>query len=439
MAQRPQVPPYAPQTALLGGLPTKDLDDTITVVFLMLFILGAITHMTILQLNLRLGRKFLMSSLIFGFCVARITACTMRLVWASHPTDVSVAIAANIFVQAGVIILFIINLLFSQRVIRASYPHWAWKKWFSIIFKVYYATIIIALIALITATVQSSYTLSINTHRIDRDIQLFGATYFAVSAFMPLPILLIKLFIAPKSRVEKFGEGRFRTKIWILVFASSILTIGAIFRITTNYLTPRPRLNPAWYHSKACFYAFNFTIEIIVVALYAAVRVDKRFFIPNGSSGPGDYLRSGSNEKDANIVPHGTLCDSDEQVFHDAPTASSNDEENIIDKPETPSKNSKNSRMARASYISSGMNTLYEADKQTLPNSPSQDTFESFERTNRKSLRASHLNTNMETVFDEEAPATATTLGGNSVDSFIDALPQIPRVSFVEEMRDHAM
>lgn len=377
-----------------------------------------------------------MSGLIFSFCMARITACTMRLVWASHPTDVSVAIAANIFVQAGVIILFIINLVFAQRVIRATYPHWAWKKWFSVIFKVYYATIVIALIALITATVQSSYTLSINTHRIDRDIQLFGGTYFAVSAFLPLPILLIKLFVAPKGRVEKFGEGRFRTKIWILLFASSILTIGAIFRTATNYLAPRPRLNPAWYHSKACFYTFNFTIEIIVVALYAAVRVDKRFFIPNGSSGPGDYLRSGLTEKD-DVVPRGTLCDSDEQVFHDAPTTSFSDEENIIENTETPTKNSKNSKIGRASYMSSGMNTLYEGDKQEPPNSPPQDTFENFERKNRKStksLHASHLNTNMETVFDESAPATATTLGsGDSVDSFIDMLPQIPRVSFVEE------
>lgn len=425
MAQPPQGPPYAPQTALLGGVPTKDLDDTITVVFLMLFTLGAMSHMVILQLNQRLGRKFLMSGLIFGFCMARITACTMRIVWASYPTDVSVAIAANIFVQAGVIILFIINLVFAQRVIRASYPHWAWKKWFSIIFKVYYATIIIALIALIIATVQSSYTLSINTHRIDRDIQLFGGTYFTVSAFMPLPILLIKLFVAPKARVEKFGEGRFRTKIWILVFASGILTIGAIFRTATNYLTPRPRLNPAWYHSKACFYTFNFTIEIIVVAFYAAVRVDKRFFIPNGSSGPGDYLRSRVTEKDANIVPHGTLCDSEEQVFHDAPTTTFSDEENTIEITET-SKNSKNSRLGRASYMSSGMNTLYEADKQRFSNNPPQDAVENFEREKRKSakyLRDSHLNTNMETVFDESAPATATTLASDSVHSFTDVLP----------------
>ncbi|CAG8962181.1 hypothetical protein HYFRA_00005231 [Hymenoscyphus fraxineus] len=438
--QPPQGPPYAPRNALLGGLPTKDLDDTITVMFLMLFVLGAITHMTILQLNLRLGRKFLMSGLIFGFCMARIAACTLRLVWASYPSNIPVAIAANIFVQAGVIILFVINLVFVQRILRASYPQWAWKKWLSLLFKAYFATIVIVLIIIITVTVQSFYTLSTNTRRIDRVIQLFAGTYFAVAAFLPLPILLLKLLVPKEGRVEKFGEGRFRTKIWVLVFASAILTVGAGFRTVTNYFAPRPRTDPAWYHSKACFYSFNFAIEIIVVGLYAAVRVDKRFFVPNGSHGPGDYLRSDDcvNEK-KDGPPRGTLCDSEEQVFHDAPAARLSDEEHILDTDKDP-KASKSSRATRASYMSSGMNTLYEPDKQELPNSPPQDAFENFEKKQRKSLRASRINPGMETVFDEDVPTSAsTTAAGSSTGSPIETLPVIHRSSFVEEMREHAM
>jgi hypothetical protein len=92
----PQHAPYPPRTAGLGGQPTKQLDSPITAVFLALFVMGAATHMTILQVNLRRGRKFVISGMLFGFCMARILACTMRLVWASYPHNVSVAIASQV-------------------------------------------------------------------------------------------------------------------------------------------------------------------------------------------------------------------------------------------------------------------------------------------------------------------------------------------------------
>jgi hypothetical protein len=65
-AQAQKGPPYLPTTAGLGGLPTKSLDDPICAVFLALFVMGAVTHMTILQVNLRRKKKFIMSGLLFG-------------------------------------------------------------------------------------------------------------------------------------------------------------------------------------------------------------------------------------------------------------------------------------------------------------------------------------------------------------------------------------
>jgi hypothetical protein len=288
----PSKGPYPPTVAGLGGTPTTSLDDPITSVFLVLFIMLAATHMTILQINNRRGQKFLMSGMLFGFCMARITTCTMRLVWSTHQHNISVAIAAQVFVAAGVILLFVINLIFTQRILRASHPHWAWAKWLSVAFKVYYASIVVMLIALITCTVQSFFTLSHNTIRIDHDVQRVGSTYFAVAAFLPIPLMSLMVILPKKSRTEKFGQGRFRTKIYVVVASSLLLSLGAFFRAGTGYV-PRPRDNPAWYHSKACFYIFNFTIEILVVALYAIIRVDKRFHIPNGSHKAGDY--SGAN------------------------------------------------------------------------------------------------------------------------------------------------
>jgi hypothetical protein len=264
---------------------------------------------------------FPLSALCFGFCMARIVTCTMRLVWSSYSTNIRIAIAAQILVQVGVIILFLVNLIFTQRIIRASYAHWAWKKWFSIVFNTYLATIIITLIALITVSIQSFYTLNTNTRRIDRAIQLYGATYFAVAAFLPLPLLLLKLLIPTKGPVEKFGHGRFRTKIITVTLASTLLTLGAAFRAGTSYL-PRSRNRPAWYHSKACFYLFNFTIEFAVIVLYLAMRIDKRFIIPDGSRGPGHYA-NGVSEASTNhgLQQHSSVTrmnlTSEQNVFYD--------------------------------------------------------------------------------------------------------------------------
>jgi hypothetical protein len=70
--------PYPPTTALLGGTPTKTLDGPITSTFLALFLVGAAAHLTIFQVNMRRGQKFMISAMLFAFCMARTTTCTMR-------------------------------------------------------------------------------------------------------------------------------------------------------------------------------------------------------------------------------------------------------------------------------------------------------------------------------------------------------------------------
>ena len=121
--------------------------------------------------------------------------------------------------------------------------------------------------------------------------------------------------------MEKFGSGRFRTKIAILLVASVLLCLGASFRVGINYKTPRPRDDPAGYQSKACFYIFNFTVEIIVIWLYFIVRVDRRFFIPNGSKGPGDYAGTNLPDAEDKDVKVATRIMSEEEVFDDAAEA----------------------------------------------------------------------------------------------------------------------
>jgi hypothetical protein len=313
------VPPYGSTTAGLGGQPTISLDIPTTAVFLLIFLLGAIAHMTILQLNRRRGHKFFISGALFGFCMARVTTCLMRIVWATRPTNVSVAIAASTFVAVGVIILLIVNLIFAQRVLRAAQPGTGWHPSVGLVFKGLYVLIIITLILIISFVILSFYTLDPSKRNIARDIQLYGGTLNATIAFLPVLLVLLGVTIPRRTLPEKFGTGRYRHKILILLTASFLLSLGAWFRVGTLYLPLRPREVPAWYHSKACFYVFNFGLEAVVCWLYVLVRVDRRFYVADGSKAPAGYLGekgvqgNGTAEKgtkrDTRIITEGEVLD----------------------------------------------------------------------------------------------------------------------------------
>ena len=324
---RPQGPgPYPPKVATVGGVPSVSVDVPISAVFLFLFMCGAAGHMTIFQINKRRGHKYLMSAITFGFCMARIVTMIMRIVWACFPHDVQIAIAAMVFVTAGVLILFIIDLIFAQRVLRAAHPHFGWHKAVSRVFLVLYLIIGLMLAMVITVTVQSFYTLDMNIRKIDRALQQTAGTYLMFIAFLPIPMVIFGLIVPRKTRVEKFGTGRWRTKVTILLISATLLCLGAAFRAGTNFKSPRPINDPAWYQAKWCFYFFNFTLEIIVVYLFLALRVDRRFHIPNGSKGPGDYLTDapGSEDEKADARPASgwssatARVNSEEEVFDDA-------------------------------------------------------------------------------------------------------------------------
>lgn len=320
MSKMTMHPPYPATTAALGGLPTISLDVPICVVYLVLFLIGAVSHMTIFRRNVARGHKFIISGMMFGFCMSRIVTMIMRIVWAVNPHNVRIAIAANIFVAAGVVLLFVINLLFAQRIIRASHPNSGWHPIFHYTFISIYVIIVLSLLALITSVIQSSYTLNLNTKRIDRDIQLYGQTLYAFVSFLPILLVVGGLVIPRKTRVEKFGSGRFRHKIAILLLAAVLLCAGASFRVAANYAGgKRPIADPANYQSKACFYIFNFTVEIMVIYLYILVRVDKRFFVPNSSHGPGDYSRKPeeAGAKREQESSEGMHIASEEEIFDD--------------------------------------------------------------------------------------------------------------------------
>lgn len=305
--------PYPPQSASLGGQPTKTLDIPISAVFLALFLAASAAHMTLFKRNKRQGHKFLPSAVIFGFCMSRVVATIMRIVWACHPTDVRVAIAAQIFVAAGIILLFILNLLFAQRMLRAAFPRLGWSTLLSWAFKMLYVLILVTIAMVITVVIQSLYTLNANTHRIDRDVQLAGLTFFAVISFLPLPLVLLALLFSQGDRIEHFGSGSWAAKSCTVLVAGTLLCLGASFRAGTAWMQPRPVTDPAWYQSKACFYVFDFGIDWVVVMLFLVARVDRRFYVPDGSSRVRHY-RGGTGQSESKGEEAGLSKRGDEMI-----------------------------------------------------------------------------------------------------------------------------
>lgn len=235
--------------------------------------------------------------------MTRVGATTLRIVWAVYPTSIRVGIAASVFVYAGIFILFLGDLFFAQRIIRAQHPRFGWSKPVSVLFPVVFAITGATILALIVAAIYRFYTLSaFSIHAVDI-IQKYGLTWLAFVAFLPIPIVIISCLVRliPHVRMtkttDKFGQGSMRMKIAIVLISATFLTLGAGWRAgtallpdtpTTSGTPPRPVSTP-WYFSKACFYIFDFTIEEGICLFWLLVRIDKRFYIPDGASAPFSY------------------------------------------------------------------------------------------------------------------------------------------------------
>ncbi|KAK8079971.1 hypothetical protein PG997_007789 [Apiospora hydei] len=284
----PPGPPYPPTTALLGGVPTPPIDDPISAILMVLFLAAAAAHQVIFQKNKKRGHLFVFSAMMFAFSLIRAIALLMRIVWASKPQDVQVAMAANILTMAGTVIAFIVNLFFTQRIIRGLHPKFGWSTPARLMFRFLVGGVVASILMVIAVTVQSFYTLDASVLASDRVAQLFAATFLAVLAFIPIPVLTIAAIVPRRFRLEKFGEGSWTAKMALVLFTSTLLSLGAWFRVSTNYI-PRPRDDPAWYTGRAPYYVFNYVLDLIVTYTYMAFAFHRRFHIPNGAKGPGSY------------------------------------------------------------------------------------------------------------------------------------------------------
>ena len=267
------------------------VDVPITTIFMVLSICSAASNMYIFQKNRKRGHKFLISAILFGFGMARVVTCIMRIVWATRQHNIQVAIAAQIFNNAGVLIVYLVNLIFAQRILRAKHPRLGWNTALAHVFHIGYALLAGALIMVIAATVIMFYTQNLHTIQACLSCQRAAVVFLFILTAIPLLLVSISFLLPQSTRGEEdFGAGSFQGKIFLLLVVACVATTLSGFKLGTTWEAPRPMNDPAWYHSRAAFYCFGYMLEIFILCIYIFGRVDKRFHVPNGSGKRRSYI-----------------------------------------------------------------------------------------------------------------------------------------------------
>lgn len=272
-------PGVKPPNAIPGGIPNRKTDVPVCGVLIALFAINAIIHSRIYKNNKAQGRFFIFSMLVFGFCMSRIVTFSIRISWAENPTNSGLAIAAQVLLSAGVVLLFIVNLVCAQRIMGAIHPVTGRTRPVRYAFKLYYASVVAVLIMAITTTVQSFKTTDPSILKADLNVRKFCGIWFTLFAFAPIPVTLISVLIPSRSPPTRLGDGSMSTKVAMVLLVSVLLTLGAAFRTSLPFLPTRPLTNPAWYHERPAFYIFTPMLELLVVIALIVFRFDQRFYL----------------------------------------------------------------------------------------------------------------------------------------------------------------
>jgi hypothetical protein len=139
----------------------------------------------------------MLSPWLTGFCLARVATLVLRVAGANKQHSTRLAIAAQIFLNLGILIIYIVNLILGQQILRSKQPYIGWNPVVRTAYKILYILIGAAVAVVITSVVLSAYTLDAHTRMICKDIQLAAATYLLYFTCLPL-IHLAAAFFLPK-------------------------------------------------------------------------------------------------------------------------------------------------------------------------------------------------------------------------------------------------
>lgn len=100
-------------------LPSRLPDLPASIVLLCLYLLCAIGMIFRLRQS---HMKFRVGAFLIGLCMSRVVTFSLRAAWAENPTNKNLAIAATVFLNAGVILLVVVNMQLFFRMTKSLRP-----------------------------------------------------------------------------------------------------------------------------------------------------------------------------------------------------------------------------------------------------------------------------------------------------------------------------
>src|ERR1700684_1794988 len=113
-----------------------------------------------------------------AFCLIRIITLSLRIGWAEHRSNANLALTSQIFVDAGAIVLYLVNFALASRIVRSHHPQISGTIFKGARLGLIFLTLT-AMGLIMIANIQMAYTLTDETIRMDRNIVVFGATFNA--------------------------------------------------------------------------------------------------------------------------------------------------------------------------------------------------------------------------------------------------------------------
>lgn len=195
--------------------------------------------------------------------------------------------------------IFAIQIFLAQRVVRSMHPRVGWSVPFSLGTRILAISVPVVIVINIISLIVSFFSIG-NDARLStaEGFLKFGASWNIMLVTVPFAIVSVACAV-PGPRPERFGVGHLRVKTSLVMLVAALLAAGATVR-TFAIFNPQPVDTDQVLFGKPVFYLTGFLMEITVVALYAFLRIDLLFHVPNGSSQPGDYSaasRAGRDEK----------------------------------------------------------------------------------------------------------------------------------------------
>lgn len=283
---------FSGRVHIAGGIPSTVPDVPVCAVLILAYLVGAAGNAT---LFIRYGRRLKWQMMLFGYCMSRVVTLVLRIAWSQHQHNNNLAIASLVFLNAGVLIIFLLNLqMCKMSIFRTHYVYFtnnpAKKDFIKKIFAGTSLLLLPFLATTITGAIQSFLTDNASIQAKDSILKRIGVCAFLLYSFLPFPLLSCNAFLRLKNGEawavpSNKSTADFDLKLWrkngtlwynsaFIICSASLLILEYTFKVIQGFANATI---PHWYYSKAAFYCLSILPELLAMYTLLFSVMPKRY------------------------------------------------------------------------------------------------------------------------------------------------------------------